>query len=42
LSLYIFNHGAPIGLRLALQRPKAVRALIVPNRNPYVEALRDA
>jgi pimeloyl-ACP methyl ester carboxylesterase len=38
-SMYIFDYGAPIGLRLALQRPQAVRALITQNGNAYLEGV---
>jgi pimeloyl-ACP methyl ester carboxylesterase len=41
-SMYIFDYGAPIGLRLALSRPLAVRALIVQNGNAYTEGLGGA
>ena len=38
-SMYIFDYGAPIGLRLALSRPHAVRALITQNGNAYLEGI---
>jgi pimeloyl-ACP methyl ester carboxylesterase len=38
-GLYIQDYGAPIGLRLALKRPGAVRFLIVQNGNAYEEGL---
>lgn len=38
-ALYIQDYGAPIGLRLALERPKAVMALITQNGNAYEEGL---
>ncbi|KAH0556945.1 hypothetical protein GP486_005266 [Trichoglossum hirsutum] len=41
-GMYIFDYGAPIGLRLALSRPHAVRALIVQNGNAYNEGLGEA
>jgi pimeloyl-ACP methyl ester carboxylesterase len=34
---YIFDYGAPVALRLALQRPDAVTAIISQNGNAYVE-----
>jgi pimeloyl-ACP methyl ester carboxylesterase len=37
LSLYIFDYGAPIGLRMALQRPDAITSIIVQNGNAYFE-----
>jgi pimeloyl-ACP methyl ester carboxylesterase len=38
-ALYIQDYGAPIGLRLALQRPERVAGLIVQNGNAYEEGL---
>jgi pimeloyl-ACP methyl ester carboxylesterase len=38
-ALYIQDYGAPIGLRLALSRPKSVTALITQNGNAYEEGL---
>lgn len=38
-GLYIQDYGAPIGLRLALARPNAIRALITQNGNAYEEGL---
>ncbi len=38
-SMYIFDYGAPIGLRLALARPDAVRALITQSGNAYTEGI---
>ncbi len=38
-SVYIFDYGAPTALRLALQRPEAVTAIITQNGNAYVEGL---
>lgn len=38
-ALYIQDYGAPVGLRLALERPTAVRALITQNGNAYDEGL---
>ena len=40
-GLYIQDYGAPIGLRLALKRPDAVRFLIVQNGNAYEEGLSE-
>ncbi|KAI0004399.1 alpha/beta-hydrolase [Xylariaceae sp. FL0662B] len=36
-AVYIFDYGAPTGLRLALNRPDAVSAIITQNGNAYVE-----
>jgi pimeloyl-ACP methyl ester carboxylesterase len=38
-SLYIFDYGAPTGLRLALRRPQAITAIITQSGNAYEEGL---
>lgn len=38
-ALYIFDYGAPVGLRLALAHPERVTALITQNGNAYEEGL---
>jgi pimeloyl-ACP methyl ester carboxylesterase len=38
-SIYIFDYGAPIGLRLALRRPEAIQAIVTQNGNAYEEGL---
>lgn len=38
-AVYIFDYGAPVGLRLALNRPEAVFAIVTQNGNAYVEGL---
>jgi pimeloyl-ACP methyl ester carboxylesterase len=40
-AVYIFDYGAPTGLRLALQRPNAIRAIISQNGNAYEDGLGD-
>ncbi|KAI2629980.1 alpha/beta-hydrolase [Hypoxylon sp. NC1633] len=35
-AVYIFDYGAPVGLRLALDRPRAIWAVITQNGNAYV------
>jgi pimeloyl-ACP methyl ester carboxylesterase len=40
-SLYIFDYGAPVGLRLALRHPEQVSAIISQNGNAYVEGFSD-
>lgn len=40
-SMYIFDYGAPVGLRLALQRSQAIEAIITQNGNAYVEGFGD-
>ena len=37
--LYMFDFGAPIGMRLAQRRPDSIRGLIVQNGNIYEEGL---
>ena len=41
-AIYVFDYGAPIGLRLALANPEKVTAIISQNGNAYVEGLSDA
>jgi len=41
-ALYIFDYGAPTGLRLALQHPDRVAAIISQNGNAYVEGFSEA
>ncbi len=38
-ALYIFDYGAPVGLRLALANPPSIKAIISQNGNAYVEGL---
>lgn len=40
-ALYVFDFGAPVGLRLATRRPERVTGLIVQNGNAYEEGLSD-
>ena len=40
-ALYIFDYGAPTGLRLALKHPERVTAIISQNGNAYVEGLSE-
>lgn len=40
-SVYIFDYGAPVGLRLALRRTDAIEAIISQNGNAYVEGFGD-
>lgn len=39
-AMYVFDHGAPVGFRLALRRPDAVTAIVTQNGNVYAEGLR--
>ncbi|EJN06356.1 alpha/beta hydrolase [Phyllobacterium sp. YR531] len=41
-ALYIFDYGAPTGLRLALAHPERVSAIITQNGNAYIEGLSEA
>jgi pimeloyl-ACP methyl ester carboxylesterase len=38
-ALYIFDYGAPVGLRLALKHPERVTAIVSQNGNAYHEGL---
>jgi pimeloyl-ACP methyl ester carboxylesterase len=38
-AVYIFDYGAPTGLRIALRFPERIAALITQNGNAYVEGL---
>lgn len=38
-AMYIFDYGAPVGLRLAMAKPSSVKAIISQNGNAYVEGL---
>jgi pimeloyl-ACP methyl ester carboxylesterase len=40
-ALYIFDYGAPVGLRLALAHPERITAIVSQNGNAYVEGLSD-
>ncbi|HJZ73360.1 MAG TPA: alpha/beta hydrolase [Vicinamibacterales bacterium] len=40
-AVYIFDYGAPTGLRIALEHPERVTAIITQNGNAYVEGLSD-
>jgi pimeloyl-ACP methyl ester carboxylesterase len=40
-AVYIFDYGAPTGLRLALQRPQDILAIISQNGNAYSEGFGD-
>jgi pimeloyl-ACP methyl ester carboxylesterase len=41
-AIYIFDYGAPTGLRLALKHPERVTAVVSQNGNAYLEGLGDA
>lgn len=40
-AIYIFDYGAPVGLRLAMARPGAIAAIVSQNGNAYEEGLSD-
>lgn len=40
-ALYVFDYGAPVGLRLAMRYPERVSAIISQNGNAYVEGFSD-
>lgn len=40
-ALYVFDYGAPVGLRIALRHPQRITAIISQNGNAYVEGLSD-
>ena len=40
--MFVFDYGAPIGFRIALQRPGAVQAVVSQNGNCYEEGLGGA
>jgi pimeloyl-ACP methyl ester carboxylesterase len=41
-ALYIFDYGAPVGLRIAMAHPERITAIISQNGNAYLEGLSDA
>lgn len=41
-AMYVFDYGAPTGLRLAIKHPERMTALISQNGNAYLEGLGDA
>ncbi len=40
-ALYVFDYGAPTGLRLALDHPERITAIVSQNGNAYEEGLSD-
>lgn len=40
-AIYVFDYGAPVGFRLALDRPGAITAIVSQNGNAYEEGLSD-
>ncbi|MBB1521053.1 alpha/beta fold hydrolase [Aquipseudomonas guryensis] len=41
-ALYLFDYGAPVGLRLALLQPQRITGLVSQNGNAYEEGLSEA
>jgi pimeloyl-ACP methyl ester carboxylesterase len=41
-ALYIFDYGAPTGLRIAMAHPERVTAIVSQNGNAYLEGFSDA
>lgn len=40
-AVYIFDYGAPVGLRIAIKHPERITAIISQNGNAYEEGLSD-
>ena len=40
-AIYIFDYGAPVGLRIAMKHPERIAAIISQNGNAYEEGLSD-
>jgi pimeloyl-ACP methyl ester carboxylesterase len=40
-SIYIFDYGAPVGLRIALKDPERITAIVSQNGNAYEEGLSE-
>jgi len=40
-ALYIFDYGAPTGLRVAMAHPERITAIVSQNGNAYIEGLSD-
>lgn len=41
-AVYVFDYGAPVGLRLALRHPQCITAIISQSGNAYIEGLSEA
>lgn len=41
-AIYIFDYGAPVGLRLALRHPDRISAIITQNGNAYLDGVSEA
>src|ERR1700747_3856171 len=40
-AIYIFDYGAPVGLRIALRHPERIAAIVSQNGNAYEEGLSE-
>lgn len=40
-ALYVFDYGAPVGLRVAMRHPERISAIVTQNGNAYVEGFSD-
>ena len=41
-ALYVFDYGAPVGLRVAMAHPERITAIVSQNGNAYLDGLSDA
>lgn len=41
-AIYIFDYGAPVGLRLAVKHPERITGIVTQNGNAYIEGVSDA
>jgi pimeloyl-ACP methyl ester carboxylesterase len=40
-GIYVFDYGSPVGLRLAVNHPERITAIVTQNGNAYLEGLSD-
>ncbi len=40
-AMYVFDYGAPVGFRMALEHPERIRAIVSQNGNAYEDGLSD-
>lgn len=41
-AIYVFDYGAPVGLRLAVKHPERITAIVTQNGNTYLDGVSDA
>ena len=41
-AMYVFDYGAPVGLRVAMAHPERITAIVSQNGNAYLDGLSDA